>query len=140
MLKQVVVGEGDGWIGGDEPERLDAALHRGFDNVGIGEPASGRDAIDRNVPDAGEVLAVLLVVELAISGKRGGKAALPRSHGIALSGDGEGGGAGAANIAGDERKIVDGGDCDSALGGVVDAHGPADKRRIGMAVEQRSFR
>ena len=130
-----VVGEGDGGVGGDEPEGLDAALYGGFDDVGIGEAACGRDAIDGDVPDAGEVFAILRIVEFAIAGERRGEAGLARAHGVALAGDGEGRGAGASDVAGDEGEVVDGGDGDGALRGVVDAHGPADEGGFCSAVE-----
>ena len=63
------------------------------------------------------------------------KPALAGAHGVALAGDGERRGAGAADVAGDQREIVDGGDGLRALRGVVDAHGPADEGGLGVAVE-----
>lgn len=75
------------------------------------------------------------VLELAVAGERGGEAAFACAHGVALPGDGERGGAGAADVAGDEREVVDDGDGGGALGGVVDAHGPADEGGFGGAVE-----
>ncbi len=59
LLEHGVVGEGDGGVGGDEPERFDAAGDGAFDDVGIGEAARGGDAVDVDVPECGEVFAVL---------------------------------------------------------------------------------
>ena len=139
VLEQLVVGEGDGRVGGDEPERLDTSLHCGFDDVGVGEAACGGDAVDRDVPDAREVFAILGVIEFAIAGERRGEAGLAGTHGVALAGDGEGCGAGASDVAGDEGEVVDGGDGDGALRGVVDAHGPADEGGARASVEQRGM-
>ena len=75
------------------------------------------------------------VIEFAIAWKAGSEAGLACAHRVALAGYGEGGCTGAADVAGDEREIVDGGDGDCALRGVVDAHGPADEGGFGMAVE-----
>ena len=46
------------------------ALYGGFDDVGIGEAARGGNAIDGDVPDAGEVFAVLRIVKFAVAGER----------------------------------------------------------------------
>ncbi len=76
-----------------------------------------------------------MVVEFAIAGEAGGEAGLAGAHGVALAGDGERRCSGAADIAGDESEIVDGGDGSSALSGVIDAHGPSDEGCFGAAVE-----
>ncbi len=64
------------------------------------------------------------------------KPALASTHGVALAGDGEGRGAGAADVAGDKSEVVDGGDGDCALRGVVDAHRPTDEGGFCAAVEK----
>ena len=140
VLEQVVVGERDGRVGGDEPESFDLSLNGGFDDVGIGEATCGGDAVDGDVPDACELFAILGVVEFAIAREGRGEAALACAHRVALAGDGEGCGAGAADVAGDEGEVVDRSDGDCALGGVVDAHGPADEGGFGATVEECGLR
>ena len=85
----------------------------------------------------GELFAIVGVLELAIAGQRGGEAALARSHRVALSGDGERRSSGAADVAGEQREVVDRRNRDRALRGVVDAHRPADERGLRVAVEHR---
>ena len=96
-----------------------------------------RDVADVDVPEGGEGFAVVGIVELAIAGKGRGEAGLARAHGVALAGDGERRGAGAADVAGDQREVVDRGDGRRALRRVVDAHGPADEGGFGASVERR---
>src|SRR5215469_18192315 len=101
MLEEVVVGERDCRIGGDEPERLDAALHRGFDDVWISETACGWNPLGGDIPNAGKLFAILLTVESSITGQRCREAGLAGAHGVALPGDGERRGSRAADVAGD---------------------------------------
>ncbi len=74
LFEQLVVGEGDGGVGRDEPEGFDLSLYCSFDDVGVSEATSGGDAVDRDVPDAGEGFAVCGVVELAIAREGRGEA------------------------------------------------------------------
>ena len=100
LFEQFVVGEGDRRVGCDEPEGFDLSLYRSLNDVWIGEATSSRYSIDGDVPDAGEGFAVRGVVELAIAREGRGEARLASAHGVALSGDGEGCGTRAANVAG----------------------------------------
>src|SRR5580704_14779553 len=53
LLKESEIGEGDGWIGGDEPEGFDLAADGGFDDVGVGQTARGGNAAGVDVPESG---------------------------------------------------------------------------------------
>jgi hypothetical protein len=64
---------------------------------------------------------------------------LSRPHGVALASDRERCGAGAANVAGDEGEVVDSSDRHSALGRVIDAHGPSDEGGLCTTIEQSGF-
>ena len=79
------------------------------------------------------------IVELAIARQARGEAGLARAHGVALAGDGEGRGTGAADVAGEQREVIDGVDGDGALRGVIDAHRPADEGGLCAAVEERGL-
>ena len=76
--------------------------------------------------------------KFAIARQAGSKAGLARSHRIALPGNRKRCGARAAKISRNQRKVVDGGHCDRALGRVIDAHGPADEGGLGVAVQARN--
>ena len=58
LLEEGVVGERDGGIGGDEPERFDLAGDRGFDDVGVSEAARSGNAVHVDVPEASQVFAI----------------------------------------------------------------------------------
>jgi hypothetical protein len=126
VLEELVVGEGDCGIGDDKPESFDFPLDCDFDDIGIGKAAGGGDAVDGNVPDMGKFFPVLLVVELTIAGKRGGKTSLAGTHGVALAGDGKRRGTSAADVTRDQGEVLMAATGDGTLGRVIDAHGPAN--------------
>ena len=92
-----------------------------------------------DVPERGQFLAVRRRLELAIAGQAGSEAGLARAHGVALAGDGEGRRARAADVAGEQREVVDGVHGLGALRAVVHAHRPADEAGLGAAVEHAPF-
>ena len=110
-----------------------------FDDVGIGETARWREPDSIDVPEGGEFRAVVGVFELAVAGQAGSEAGFARAHRVALAGDGEGRGAGAADVAGEQGQIADGVHGLGALGAVIHAHGPADEAGFGAAVEERGL-
>ena len=120
----------------DDPQRANALFESRLDDVWIGQATRGRYPIDGDFPEIREFLAMIRVLELAVSGHGRGEAGLARAHGIALSCDGERPRADATNVAGDEREVVDRVDRLRSLRAVVDAHRPADEPRAGVAVER----
>src|SRR6185503_8952447 len=77
------VGERDDRIGGDDPERADASIEGSFDNVGIRQSASGRNALLADSPECRQLAAILGVFELAIAGQARSKPGLARTHRVA---------------------------------------------------------
>lgn len=132
-----MVGKRDYRVRSDEPQSLDLSGDGGLDDVGIGKATGRGDAVGGNVPEPGQFFAVFCGVELAIAGERRCEARLAGSHGVALSGDGKGCGASAADISCDVGEAVDSVHRDRALRRVVDTHVPADERAAGTAIEER---
>src|ERR1019366_10260156 len=58
---------------------------------------------------------------------------------VALAGYGERRSTGAANVACDQSKVVDGSDSRCALGGVVDSHRPSDESCFSTSIQRRHF-
>ena len=139
LLQHVEIGEGNYRICGNHPERSDLPADRCFNDVGIGESARSGDAICGDTPQRCQFLPILYAVELAIPGKTRGKSRFAGSHRVALAGDGEGRSPNAADIARDQRQIVDRVYRLRALGAVINAHCPSNESRLGVAVERGSL-
>ena len=137
LLERAQVRKGDDRVGRDDPERSDASIERGLDDVGIGEPPGGWNPFDGHVPQGGEGLAILPALELAIAGQAGRESGFARAHRVALSRNRKRRGAGPADVARDEREVVDGVDRLGSLRAVIHAHRPTDEPRPRPGVEPR---
>src|SRR5262245_4586023 len=137
LLQHTEVRKGNDGVSRDNPERAYALVERRLDDVRIRQASRRRHPFDGNVPERRQFLAVSRVLELSIAGHARREARLTRSHRIALAGDGEGGGALTADVSGDQRQVIDGGDGLSALRAVIHAHRPGDEAALGIGVEPR---
>ena len=137
LFEHTQIGKRDDRIRRDDPERANAPIERSLDDVRVGKTPRGRQPIHRKVPQGGQLLAVGSALELPVAGHRRGKSCFAGAHRVALSRDRERRRPGAADVAGDEREVVDRVDRFGSLGTVVDAHRPADERGAGVAVQGR---
>src|SRR5206468_1940762 len=90
-----------------------------------------------DLPEVGDVLAVLLLLERAVARQARARGPLARAHRIALAGDRQAGAARLADVAGDEVQVIDVDDAVRAVRGLVDAHGPDAHRRRRLGIQAR---
>src|SRR5690606_20357486 len=121
------VDPGVGGVGGDDPEALDFAGVDGVDDLVVGKGAFRGDVGGGDAEDVGDLGAVRWVGEIASAEERGGVGVEARAHGVALAGDGVGPGAGAAEVAGNEREVDEGLRGAGGFVDLVDAHGPLEE-------------
>ena len=129
------VGHGGHRVGGDQPQALDlSGFNRGQD-IGHEQAAFFGEEVFIDAPELGDVLAVLIVFQRAVTRQTGTGRPFTSTHGIALSGDGETRTAGLADISGDQVQVVDRDHAIRTMRTLVDAHGPDGHGGTGIAVD-----
>ena len=126
------VGQGGHRVGGDQPEPLDLARLNGVVDVSLEHAALFREKLHIHVPEFCDLLAVCRILQRPVVGQAGAGGPLAGAHGVALTGDGEAGTAGFADVAGKQGEVVDPHHAVGAVGRLVDTHGPDLHRRPGI--------
>ncbi len=120
------VGDGGDRVGADDPARLDLTGSHLLEHLDGAAADVGAQGALRDAPQLLDVAAVLLHQDRALAGQpRSHVAHLPSAHRIGLAGEGEGAAARAADGAGGEVQVDQGVGVPGAVGGLVEAHGPA---------------
>src|SRR5436309_2903159 len=139
VLQYAEIRERHDWICCDDPQSANLLRNRSFDNVRVRPSARSRQALRGDTPERRQFLAVGCTLKFAIPREARREARLPCSHRIALPSNRKRRRSRPADVAGDQRKIIDDVYGFRALGSVVHTHRPANERGFGFAVDECSL-
>src|SRR5262249_10940827 len=126
IAEHVLVDPGMSRVGGDDPEPFDLFAQDSFDDLVVGPTRSVGNESRINAKDASDFLAMIGIGEVVPAEQVGCIAEQPRTHRIALAGDGVCTRAWSANVARQKGQIDNGLSRADTFVALVDAHRPPE--------------